>query len=173
MMDSPYRILKQFDNQSVKMVEVITDYQLIMDTNIGKESKSHYELISDIEKKIYPSLTEMELAERENENAYIFLTDLGAIISFPENGRISLPQISFILDFMKEISKYNREVPERKKIPMDINGYGRIGSLYDINELDEKVAKEWSRHLRSLRIFEKEKIIGKKYSQKQDHIHRI
>ena len=159
-----YHVLKQCDMNSIKISEIITDHQATFFTNIGDRSITHYDLMKEIEFAMYPSLTKIEKEERRNENLHIFLIDLGAYISFPENGRMSLPQCSMMIDFIKEISKYNREVPSIKRIPISIDGPIRMSELYDISDLDEKTVKEWKKYLRSPKELDREEIIGEEYS---------
>ena len=159
-----YYTLKHSDLNSLKISEIITDNQSVINTNIGDSWITHYDLMKEMETGMYPSLTKEEKEEKRDENVHIFLMDLGAYIDFPDNGRISLPQISMVLDFIKELSKYNREVPDKKKIPIDINGYIKIHHIYDINEIGSEEAMVWHKHLRSSKENNHEIIIGEKYS---------
>ena len=45
--------------------------------------------------------------------------------------------------------------------------YGRPKTIYDIREIDEKKVKEWNRYIRQLGDLSHERIIGKRYSQKE------
>ncbi len=159
-----YRILKQSDISSLKISVVITDNQVAFSTNIGDRSITHYDLVKEIEMRMYPDLTNFEREEKRDENLHIFLMDLGAMISFPDNGKISSPQVSMMIDFIKDLSKYNREVPAPKRIPISIDGPVRIKDLFDISELDRKVLKEWKKYSRPSKELDKEEIIGDKYS---------
>lgn len=164
---SPYELLKKSKGESVKGVGVVTDQQGIFYSKLdSNDFKTHYGICKDIEKEIYPNLTRSEIEERINDNTYIFLTEYDAIIHFPENIQISLSQFYFILEFIKDISKYNREVDE--KIPITLHWYGKIIDLYDIYEISEEKAREWSKMIRPSHDLKDEKIIGKVYSSNHE-----
>ena len=166
MMITPYTSLKNSKRYGVKAVEVITDHQAIFRDN-RKGNYSHAGIVSDIEKDIYPQLTEMEIAEREDQNVYIFLSDDEAIIHFPYNGKVSYAQTYFIMDFIKDVTMYNREVSLKEKVPIGIDWSGKYFSIYDILEIDEKKAKIWNKLFRESYELDHEVIIGKTYSNKE------
>ncbi len=162
--DSLYNILKHSDVNSLKVVGIITDHQIAFTTNLGKGDIKHYKLLSALEKEMYPFLTEMEINEKQNENAHIFFDFASAIINFPENARVSEEQISMIKNVIVELSRYNREVPSKKRIPISLKDYAKTGYIYDVKELDEEIIKDWKRHYRPSEELDSEEIIGKRYS---------
>ena len=158
-----YRML-EYSHMDIKVSEIITDHQVVFSENIGDRDINHYDLMEEIGFRIYPSLTSIEKRERRDENVHIFLNGFDAYINFPENGKISLPQYSMMIDSIKEISDYNREVPTTEKISIRINDPIRTMLIYDINELDEEILKEWKKYLRPTKEIDREEIVGEEYS---------
>lgn len=162
--DTPYSLLKT-SRDSIKAVEVITDHQAVFRSH-GGIYYSHYGIISSIEKEIYPSLLEMEIEERQQSNTYIFMSDYDAIVELPSDGNVSMAQLYFVLDFIKEVSKYNREVSSNQKIPIVIDWYKKV-KIFDILDINDKIVKEWKKHLRDPQKLSDEKIVGVLYSEKE------
>ncbi len=159
--DSVYNLLKKSDVDSLKIVEVITDNQTAIDTNQGRYS-NHIDMIDNLERSMYRN--EDAYMDRKDDNVHIMMSSEGATIDFPNSRRISEEQVHALLHFMVEVSRYNRQVPNRKKIPISIIDYDKTGEIYDIQELKQDTKKEWVRHYRKARELDKEIIIGKKHS---------
>ncbi|MBQ6135071.1 MAG: hypothetical protein IJI60_02000 [Bacilli bacterium] len=164
---TPYELLKKANGKAFKGVGVITDYQSVFYSKSDGYLRTHYGMVSEVEKEIYSSLNDAQITEMENKDAHIFLTEYEAIVSFPDNVRISLPQVYFILEFVQSITRYNREVDSKSRIPIHMDWYGKPKTIYDIQEIDEKKVKEWSRYIRQTGDFSHERIVGKRYSQKE------
>ncbi len=162
-------VLKHCDMNSIKISGIITDKQIILANNIGDRSLDHIDLIKEMEEYIYPYLSKREREMKRNENAHIFLLDLGAYLSFPDEGKISMPQVSMMIDFMTELSKYNRVVADNKKIPIAIYGPVKVKNFFDISELDKNVVSEWKDFYRSIRENDQELIVGDEYISDTDN----
>ena len=163
IMESPYNLLKKSNHSAIKAVEVITDHQAVLYSD--KRALTHQGLIEKVEKEIYPSLTTLEIMERQNENVYIFLSEDQAMIHFPDNGKFSLPQFAFVLDFMKSVSRYNHEVPLKNKIPLNIDWYGNPKRIFDIKEIEERKAKGLRGFVRKPYVLNHERVIGETYQE--------
>ena len=113
---SPYEFFCKYRNR--RSVAVITDKQYIFYSQIlGDDYRTHDNIVVDIETTIHPnSLREGWDAFRSN-NLYTFGVGTGYFrIDFPDNKELSMNQVTFLLELLNEIDKYNQEANDNSKI---------------------------------------------------------
>ncbi len=95
-------------------VYFITDKQLVFRTSkVKEEDGNHPAIIKDIDSKIYENNEIDSDTNRRIYNAYIYLYkhnyrgDMQFLISFPENGYISLGQYIFLSKTLMELNDFN------------------------------------------------------------------
>jgi hypothetical protein len=156
-------------NGDRKGLAVLTDEQYIFYGKNKNNDLIHYDIAMDIEAYIHPERPAFTFIEEDPNHTYIFLTEKSAIIEFPTSNQISLIQVKFLMDFLTELTKYNREVEEKYRIPFTMADWNEIQlrQMYDIEDIPEETIEAFQKWIIPTPSTKKERIIGKTLTEEE------
>ncbi len=160
---NPSEYLAKFPKEKRKAIAVITEQQMIFaSVTESDDERIHYDLVQDIHRAVNPSIPFYLYEEGFPSSVYIFIDTKGVLITEPLDGKVSELQLGFIIDFLKEISDYNRIADE--KVPIKISIHGEVyDNIYSIDDIKDELITKFLTDTRKEVVIEDEKFIGKLY----------
>ena len=159
---SPYEYLIHFPPEKRKGLGVITEQQMIfVGQTDEKDERIHYDFVNDVQETIMPSIPVYYYEEGVPSFIYIFIDKNGVVLENPTDGKVNELQVAFLIVFLEEISKYNRNF-EDKKVPISIRIRDKqFLNIYDIQTVKEEIMACFLERIRDGIVCEEEKFIGK------------
>lgn len=165
-----YSYLNFCEKRVIRGVGVVTDKQLVFYSQIFKDDYgTHNDIQIDIEGTIHPRDQRKGWNLVRMHNAYIFsLGSQDFIISLPENGELSKTQLSFLLEVLDQLYRYNNEQKNtNKKVKLSIHSKDGVYTSDNLEESISEIKERLKNHVTQKIFFEEEKIIGKTLNKEE------